>query len=318
MRDALSALSSLTLGGADAAAALQQVPAAVAAIRKVVRLVQQPGMVSQAIQLTLGRAGVSVSELNQVVEEYNAATTADWYDLIPGHVALEQARLGWHVLTVAGRLLGGIPAVVESLVRIRNNMVRGNRQIYENVAPAAQQFLTAANSAPNGNPGRMGFPGDTNGFLARAFELYGRMRVISDQIACEADETAAGRLRASLVPLAQEANLQVGFQEQLVILQPIFDTMQPELAAIAGSMTLTDPNGVHRLLPNGGNWGNFYERMGLDPSRAPEDPRTITAGNLPPLLSSSDPRSRGTIAEYFNANTTNERIHNAPRAIGRL
>ena len=68
---------------------------------------------------------------------------------------------------------------------------------------------------------------------------------------------------------AHEANLLIGYQEQLVILQPIFDTMQEELAAMSGTMVLNDPNGVHELA---GGWGDFYTRMGIDPAQAPQDP----------------------------------------------
>ena len=72
---------------------------------------------------------------------------------------------------------------------------------------------------------------------------------------------------------AQHANLLVGMQEQLIILQPLFDTMMAELTAMNGTMVLHDPNGVH---PLANNWGDFYSRMGIDPATAPADPKTIT------------------------------------------
>ena len=53
-----------------------------------------------------------------------------------------------------------------------------------------------------------------------------------------------------------------------------------------GTMVLHDPNGVH---PLANNWGDFYTRMGIDPSKAPADPRTITPGTLPPLLPRAKP-----------------------------
>jgi hypothetical protein len=88
--------------------------------------------------------------------------------------------------------------------------------------------------------------------------------------------------------------------------------MQLELQAMSGTMVLHDPNGVH---PLANNWGDFYTRMGIDPATAPADPRTIRADQLPPLLPPGDPRRRGTIAEYFEGGLTDERVHEAPPPI---
>jgi hypothetical protein len=83
--------------------------------------------------------------------------------------------------------------------------------------------------------------------------------------------------------------------------------MMQELAAMNGTMVLHDPNGAH---PLANNWGNFYTRMGIDPSRAPADPRTITPGSLPPLLPAA--QRQGTISSYFNDNVDNEKFQEAP------
>jgi hypothetical protein len=79
---------------------------------------------------------------------------------------------------------------------------------------------------------------------------------------------------------------------------------------MSGTMVLHDPNGVH---PLANNWGDFYTRMGIDRSKAPPDPRTITAGSLPPLLPSA--QRNGSISSYFNDNVDNEKVHEAPPAI---
>lgn len=53
--------------------------------------------------------------------------------------------------------------------------------------------------------------------------------------------------------------------------------------------------------------------MGIDPTRAPADPRTITPGTLPPLLPPN--QRQGTISSYFSDNVDNEKIHEAPPPI---
>ena len=97
------------------------------------------------------------------------------------------------------------------------------------------------------------------------------MRRLNIEIQRAQDPQTIARLTAEREARANRANLLIGFQEQLVILQPIFNTMQPELRDIAGTMALNDPRGKIPLLPNGGNWGDFYTRMGIDPARAPRN-----------------------------------------------
>ena len=75
---------------------------------------------------------------------------------------------------------------------------------------------------------------------------------------------------------------------------------------MSGTMVLNDPSGVHPLAPN---WGDFYTRMGIDPAKAPADPREITPDQLPALLPPSDPRHKGTIDAYFRGGLTDERLN---------
>jgi Domain of unknown function (DUF4157) len=273
---------------------------AIRAITNVVDLLGQEGLIAQAMQLALMRAGIGNTELQALVIESQVALASPLL-LLPfiGHLA-----------SVVARLIVAIPAIIQSVQRVAENMQKGNRQIYENVAPAARAFLQAAQGAPNGVPATMAFGGDTNGFLSAAFAEYGEIRKLGDEARAAPGTPAAAQKLAARQQKAEHANLLVGMQEQLVILQPIFNTMMDELRAMSGTMVLHDPNGVH---PLANNWGDFYTRMGIDASRAPADPRSITPGTMPPLLPAA--QRNGTISSYFGDNVTNEKIHEAPPSI---
>ena len=64
--------------------------------------------------------------------------------------------------------------------------------------------------------------------------------------------------------MVHEANLYIGIQEQMVILQDPAIYGDPEVAEVVngqGELSLTDAVGTHRLV---GNWADFATRMGLD------------------------------------------------------
>lgn len=313
MTDMLGILRTFVLSGADPITMLTEAGRMIAVVRRLLGLITQDPLIRQAAQLALATANISIGQLQQLVTDYDAVVAMDWVAvLIPAVRAARLAQFMGHLGVVVGGLIAAIPGLIQSLQVVFDNMVTGNRSIYENVAPAAQQFLAAASAAPDGVPGPMGFAGDPSGFMAAAFRAYAQVRRLGDEAATMPDTPEAAAKLAERQGLAQHANLLIGFQEQLIILQPIFDTMQRELAAMSGTMTLTDPNGTH---PLANNWGSFYTRMGIDPATAPADPRTITPDRLPPLVSPGDPRRRGTISEYFNDNVTDDNIHSAPRSI---
>lgn len=308
LHDVLSTLSSLTFG--NPIAAFQAAVTAIRMFRRILDLINTPGLIQQAIQLALAKAGISVADIRSLVNEAQTvlieSPTVGMNPIAMYHLV----RFIGHVASMAGKLIAAIPAVIAAVEKIYENMKRGNREIYENVAPAAHNFLQNAQGAPNGVPGPMAFAGDTNGFLAAAFTEYGEIRRLGDEARAAPGTPEAATKLQQRHDKAMHANLLVGYQEQLVILQPIFDTMMQELTAMNGTMVLHDPNGAHPLAHN---WGNFYTRMGIDPSRAPADPRTITPGSMPPLLPPA--QRQGTIASYFNDNVDNEKIHQAPPPI---
>ena len=303
LQDALIILADLTLFGAPTTI-IRDARRAITAVQRVLDLIDQDAMIAQAIRLVMAKAGIREAELRAIVSDAGSAF------LFPPLLVPFVARLA----VLVGKLVAAIPSIISALRLIYDNMARGNREIYENIAPAARAFLSAAAATSDGIVGAMSFAGDTSGFVAAAFAEYVEVRRLADA-AAEREGPEQAALITQRRARAHRANLLIGCQEQLVILQPIFDTMMEELAAMSGTMVLNDPNGAHALT---GNWGDFYTRMGIDPARAPADPRTITPDNLPPLLPPE--RRRGTIASYFEDNLdgttpTGERIHQAPPAI---
>jgi hypothetical protein len=308
LHDVLTTLSTLNFG--NPIASFQAAVTAIRMFGRILDLLNTPGLVQQAIQLALAKAGISRADIQSLVSEGATALIESPGAAMNPIAMYHMVRFIGHVAAMVGKLIAAIPAVIAAVEKIYENMKRGNREIYESVAPAAHNFLAAAQGAPGGVPGAMAFAGDTNGFLAAAFTEYGEIRRLGDEARAAPGTPDAQAKLQQRHDKAMHANLLVGFQEQLVILQPIFNTMMQELAAMNGTMVLHDPNGAH---PLASNWGNFYTRMGIDPSRAPADPRTITPGSLPPLLPAA--QRQGTISSYFNDNVDNEKIHEAPPAI---
>jgi len=265
-------------------------------------------MVQQAMNLAFQKAGITEADLRHLVTE---AETALAGGLLGGAIGMGLALpfIG-HVARMVGKLIVAIPPLISALRLISSNMVTGNREIYENVAPAAAGFLARAQASATGDVQGYVPAADPSGFMTAAFAEYVEVRKLGDDVRSNPTAPDASSKLAQRQAKAAHANLLIGFQEQLVILQPLFDTMKDEMAAMSGTMVLHDPNGAH---PLANNWQDFYTRMGIDPRTAPKDPTTITPGNLPPLLPAA--QRQGTIGSYFGDNLTNEKIHEAPRDI---
>lgn len=276
----------------------------------ILSLLGEEGLVKQSVLLWLARAHVGEADLRRIVANFGAIANTSI-----GDVGLDTIQSVYNTfvdcVNLGIRIGTAIPGLISAMDLIYDNMVRGNREIYESVGPAYNAFLSAGLASASGVVRGMGFGGDQRGFLAAAFDVYGQVREKANLLATmDTQDPRAGTVRTERNALAHRANLLIGYQEQLVILQPIFDTMQTELAAMSGTMVLRDPNGTHALTAN---WQDFYTRMGLDPARTPPLSQ-INASNLGELLSNHDPRRHGTISEYFETYLTDGNIHHAPTA----
>ncbi len=283
---------------------------AVRTFQRILDLMNQDGLIRQAMQLAFAKAGITEADLRGVVSEAASVLIQAPTALMNPIAMYNLVRFIGKVTGMVAKLIVATPATIRAVELVYENMKRGNKEIYENVAPAARNFLQAALGAPDGVPGPVAVAGDPNGFVQAAFTEYGEIRKLGDEARAAPGTPESTAKIATRRSKAMHANLLIGMQEQLIILQPIFDTMMEELNAMSGTMVLNDPNGAH---PLANNWGDFYTRMGIDPSRAPADPRTITPGTLPPLLPAS--QRQGTISSYFNDNVDNEKVHEAPPAI---
>lgn len=169
--------------------------------------------------------------------------------------------------------------------RLNQVFHQGNQRVYENIAPAYFAYLRAAQIAPNGVPSEV--PSidekvDPHGYLHRGFSCYREAQLAS----LRGDIEARDRL-------VLHGSLWIGIQEQSFILQPLFDQVRPELAALSRCIVVIDPRGEHVMLPAGGDWGEFFHRLGIDHRRVGPQPFVT----LPPLLSGD--ALIGTIAGYF-------------------
>lgn len=207
-----------------------------------------------------------------------------------------------------------VPQVFDTLSTMRDALVEGNTEIYQNIAPAFDAFLRGeADPASSGLQAlaeagyEKGSKKDPQGFVTAAFEKYAQARQKGLEANEAGDPAERQRLLDERAQLVGDANLQIGLQEQMTILQrnSIYGDrdMQAALGAVSGTMSLRDANGTHALRPDGRNWSGFADRMGLretspdDPNGiAVTDPKGRTRHYVP------DPSQKGTIVEYFTEN----------------
>lgn len=214
-------------------------------------------------------------------------------------------------------LLGSLEHIKDMLRRIHQNLVFGNQKIYNDLAPELCRFLAGLEVAAKQQrpPEVMTFSSarDPRGFLTEGFALYRQVYLLGH---AGTPDPQHDQLRLQLM---HRANLLFGCHEQLLILQPVFEQMREELRIMSQTMTLDDSLGSHKLLPNGGDWGDFYQRMGLRsplPSETPDGPTGQSILNL--LLPADSPQFAGTIAEYFAHGLSDIRLHQRVTDVFRL
>jgi hypothetical protein len=206
-------------------------------------------------------------------------------------------------LARAGR---SVAAVVASLHTLRRCLARGNVAIHDRLVPAFRTYLASG--------GRRAAPiaVDVDGLLAAGFAHYGHARACSAALARAATPTAARpRLRAARREAIRAGNQLVVYYEQLHIVQPYYDQMRGELAALDGLLALPHPAGVHRLARG---WADFGRRMGIDARAIPVDPRRLAPADVPRALTRGE---RGTIARYFDDLLDEPRLRRPPPPIAR-
>lgn len=199
---------------------------------------------------------------------------------------------------------------------MHDTLVNGNADIIHDIGPAFQTFLSAEEHGQDGlsalKAAGYGADKDPHGFLLKAFEGYQQARVISQRLKTEqlssADRSALEAQRRDLV---FQANLSIGIQEQMYSLQTkrtfANSEVQHLMKTFTPSMTLSDAANRMPLLPNGGNWANFPQRMGFKEVFQADTPGAMLIPDLKGrphyFIVNPDAKARqGTIYEYFKAN----------------
>lgn len=184
------------------------------------------------------------------------------------------------------RVITAIGDFRAAAARLNRAFFLGNLRVYENIAPAYHTFLRVAYSDyPNIPDAALSFDAEVDpmGYLQRGLCCY------RDALRC----SRAGDI-STRDERVREGNLWLGLHEQGCVLQPLFDEVREELKVLSDGIVVNDPRGMTRMLPRGGDWGDFYDRMGIDPSKVGNQPWT----SLPPLRSAAE--RAGTIAAYFD------------------
>lgn len=199
-------------------------------------------------------------------------------------------------------------------------LVRGNNGIYDNFAPAYDAFLRGEANGGKGleelekagyGPSVKGKEGsqDRQGFIYDSLAKYKEARELGLQAQQETDPAKRKELLDKRTGLVSQANLDLGNQEQMEVIQrgDIFGKREvsENIQAIGGTMAMHDANGTHKLLPNGGDWSDFATRMGYKevPQGTPGSQQIKDLdGNIHTYK--VDPGAKGSISDYFNNNTT--------------
>lgn len=160
---------------------------------------------------------------------------------------------------------------MRSLVQsMRNGLVAGNTGVYEEIGKVYEIFLQAESAGRDGvaaikAAGYGTLPPD--GYLVAAFEAYQKARELGILASRTPSPAQREQLLAERSQLIARANLEIGIQEQMFILQRRQVFGDPQVVKLtaesAPAMYLPLPDQRLKLIPHGGNWSDFATRMGF-------------------------------------------------------
>jgi hypothetical protein len=201
---------------------------------------------------------------------------------------------------------------IKNAEKMRDSLVFGNTGVYADIAPAYDIFLRAVSTGKDGvaalkAAGYGSGARDPQGLLLEAFTHYQRAKTLGDRAALLPPPERQKLLDARFEAI-NRANFLIGIHEQMIVIQGPQIFGDPEihrmLAALSEKMSLTDAVGTHKLLPYGGNWANFADRMGFAEVPAGSDPAAFKVVDHQGMthhyvLHPSPIRREGTIGQYF-------------------
>lgn len=155
-----------------------------------------------------------------------------------------------------------------TLTVLRHAIQWGNLQAYGSLVPAFSTYLAAETSGSDGLDAldAAGYgepPLDPQGLVMRAFQLY---RAAHD-IDVSGDDSPSRQRRIDLrKSIAFQATVTLSLHEQMLF-QASECYENPVVSRVVGKLTpslvIEDPVDTMYLLPDGGNWADFTDRMGL-------------------------------------------------------
>ena len=297
------------------------------AVKALIKVMQSDQMVEQVIRMAL-----------EVSDDVSSASLGELLLTGLGGTAILKGA------EFADKMIG-------ALETLRGAMVKGNTRIYENIVAPFDVFMQAESRGENGIEAlkKAGYNGpvagktfttattkDPQGYVIQAFTKYKEAKNILDKVTILQQEDPVGnkaeidKLLAQRTDIVHQANLLIGMQEQLTILQDkdIFgDPMVKRLlGAMTGTMSLTDTHGKHALLPHDtpatANWADFPTRMGL--KEVPAGTEGAIKARMPDGTTKHfvPTYPEGTISEYFHngleGTTAKELIDSPPRDISTI
>lgn len=272
------------------------------AARRLQKNMTNPESIEQALALAKDRFGDSVAGANPVNAALNPLNETG---------------------KVAGNAVGDLAFTTPNTML--DALTRGNNGIYNNFAPAYDAFLKGEANGTGGIKAleeagyKPGSKEDPQGFIHGALSDYKQARELGLQAQQEKDPAKRDALLAQRQALVEKANLNLGNQEQIEVIQKPGVFGNPEVAkrigSLGGTMNIHDANGTFPLLPNGGNWADFATRMGY--KEVP--PGTAGAMNIrhpdgKMHTYQVDPNAKGTISDYFTQNLSGPRADKLNRS----
>ncbi len=163
----------------------------------------------------------------------------------------------------------------------------GNLQAYGSLVPVFNRYLEAEHAGEDGlaAPQREGYGGsplDPQGLVLQAFRLYQAAHRIGMALP-DVDSAERNRLMDVRRRVAFSATLTLSLHEQMLFqASECYDdkVVKRVVGRLTPTLAIEDPVDTMYLLPNGGNWAEFTDRMGLAEAAGSADVTLIDPSGL--------------------------------------
>lgn len=279
----------------------QGLRAAPGALKEALDLLRYPGLLQEALSVSLIQAGVKESAMQGLQCPGGRGSIAS------------TTRRYWLASTNIHRLLTSLPELEDNLLQLQRVVAESNADIYEFMAPRIGRFLSRITDRQAAVASEDTSDADTGRFLESALGLYEQAAKLSTLAHKTSDIDERLVIEEQRRDCVEQANLLATFGEQLFRVQPKFVEVESFLREAMRFMQFQFPDsqtaGAHPEVDR--NWCHIYDRMGIDVSKAPADPMSIAPEDFPPLLPEEDPRFYGTIGQILRRGVRDENFARA-------